>query len=163
MHKYEIHWKFHFLPLRVINGEWSLYGPLIVLQHSFSLIITQLTIAETVNDEIWLFNNILQFWGLGKVTSRKCMDPSYYISITWLAPKASLGMPDLTYLNLNYKFITFTDMTLHAQNQLHNSFSFWDIKVLIASLGMSGYTSPTHVKLHHRFVALIHMCLYAKN
>ena len=40
------------------------------------------------------------------------------------------------------------------------SFSFWDLKVLIASSGMP---NPNHVKLYHQFVALIYMYLHAKN
>ena len=51
-------------------------------------------------------------------------------------------------------------MKLHAQNQLYTSFNFWDLKVLIASLSMP---RPTHVKLHHQFVALIDMHLHPKN
>ena len=51
-------------------------------------------------------------------------------------------------------------MKLNTQNQLYTSFSFWDLKVLIASLGMP---DPTHVKLHHQFVAVIDMYLHGKN
>ena len=50
-------------------------------------------------------------------------------------------------------------MKLHAQNQLYTSFSFRDLKVLIASQGMP---DSTYVKLHHQFVALIDMYLHAK-
>ena len=50
-------------------------------------------------------------------------------------------------------------MKLHAQNQLYTSISFWDLKVLIASLGMSWDTWPTHVK----FATLIDTYLHAKN
>ena len=51
-------------------------------------------------------------------------------------------------------------MKLHAQNQLYTSIRFWDLKVLIASLGMP---DSTHVKLHHQFVALIGMYLHVRN
>ena len=50
-------------------------------------------------------------------------------------------MSDHTYLNLRDKFITLIDMKLHAQNQFYISFIFWDLKVLIVSLGM---LDPTH-------------------
>ena len=60
---------------------------------------------------------------------------------------------------LNNQFITLIDMKLYAQNQLYNSFSFWDIKSLIASLGMLDHT---HLKSHHQFVALIDMYPLAK-
>ena len=42
----------------------------------------------------------------------------------------------------------------------YNFFSFWDLKGLIAALGIPDHT---HLKLHHQFVALIHMYLYTKN
>ena len=51
-------------------------------------------------------------------------------------------------------------MKLHVQNQLYTSFSFWDLNVLIASLGMPDHA---HLKLHHQFVALIDIYLDAKN
>ena len=63
-------------------------------------------------------------------------------------------MPDHTRLNLHDQFITAIDMKLHAQNQLYISFSFRDLKVLEATLGMP---EPTHVKLYHQFLALIDM------
>ena len=70
-------------------------------------------------------------------------------------------MPDHTHLNLHEQLITEIDMKLHAQNQLYTSFSFWDLKVLISSLGMP---DPTHANLtHHQFAALIIMYLHAKN
>ena len=69
--------------------------------------------------------------------------------------KASLGIPDHTHLNLDDQFINLIDMKLHAQNQLYTFFSFWDLKVSIASWACLGMFEPTHVKLHHQFVALI--------
>ena len=57
-------------------------------------------------------------------------------------------MPDHTHLNLHDQLITVIDMKLCAQNQLCNFFTFCNLKVLIASLGMP---DPTHVKLHHEF------------
>ena len=51
-------------------------------------------------------------------------------------------------------------MKQYAQNQHYTSFSFWDLKVLIASLGMP---DPTLVKLHHQFVALRDMYLHTQN
>ena len=68
-------------------------------------------------------------------------------------------MPDRNYLNLHDQFTRLIYMKLHAQNQLYTSISFWDLKVLIASLGMSWDTWPTHVK----FAALIDTYLHAKN
>ena len=50
--------------------------------------------------------------------------------------------PDPTHLNLHNQFITFIDMRLHVQNQFCTSFSFWDLKVLIASLGMTDHAWP---------------------
>ena len=38
-------------------------------------------------------------------------------------------------------------MKLHAQNQLYTSISFWDSKVLKASLGMHGHVWPQSPKL----------------
>ena len=58
------------------------------------------------------------------------------------------------------QFITLTNMKQHAQNQLYIFFSFWDLKILIACLGMSGHT---YLKWHDQFVALIDMYPYAKN
>ena len=51
-------------------------------------------------------------------------------------------------------------MKLHEQNQLHMSFWFCDLKVLIASLEI-----PDHafLKYHHQFVALIVVYIQAKN
>ena len=51
-------------------------------------------------------------------------------------------------------------MKLHAQNQLLMSVSFWDLKVLIVSLGM-----PDHAQLksHHQCVALIDVYIQTKN
>ena len=63
-------------------------------------------------------------------------------------------MLDHTYLNLHNQFITLIDMKLHEQNELYTSFSFWDLKVLIASLGMP---ENAQLKPHHQFVALIDM------
>ena len=70
-----------------------------------------------------------------------------YISITWLAPKASLGMPEHTHLNLHDQFRTLMVMKLHTQNQRYTSFSFWDLKVLIAFLGMLGHAWPQSCKI----------------
>ena len=52
----------------------------------------------------------------------------------WLAD--SIFAFNHTHLKLHDKFVAFIDMKLHAQNQLYNSISFWDIKALKASLGM---------------------------
>ena len=49
-------------------------------------------------------------------------------------------MPDHAILNLHDQFMTLIYMKLHAQNQLYTSFSFSDLKVSIASLGMSDPT-----------------------
>ena len=46
------------------------------------------------------------------------------------------------------------------KNQLCTSFGFWDLKVLIASLGMPDHV---HLKSHYQFVALIDMYLHPKN
>ena len=46
------------------------------------------------------------------------------------------------HLKLHDQFAAFTDMKLHAQNQLHTSISFWDAKVLKASLGIPGHAWP---------------------
>ena len=46
------------------------------------------------------------------------------------------------------------------KNQLCTSFGFWDLKVLIASLGMPDHA---HLKSHYQFVALIDMYLHPKN
>ena len=51
-------------------------------------------------------------------------------------------------------------MKLHAQNQLYTFFSFWDLKVLIPSLGTPDHA---HLKSHHELVALIDLYLHAKN
>ena len=48
---------------------------------------------------------------------------------------------------LHDQFVALIDMKLHAQNQLYNSFSFWDHKVLIAFLGMPGHASPHPPKI----------------
>ena len=64
------------------------------------------------------------------------------------------------HLKLHVQFVALKDMKLHVQNQLYTSFSFWDLKVLIASLGMPDHA---HLKLHHQFVALIDIYLHAKN
>ena len=56
-------------------------------------------------------------------------------------------MPDHTHLNLLDQFIPLIDTKLHAQNQLYNFFSSWDIKVLIASLDMPGQPSPHLCKI----------------
>ena len=69
-----------------------------------------------------------------------------YTSISFW-DKASLGMPDHTYLNLHDQSITLIDTKLHVQNQLYTFFSFWDLKVLIASLGMTGHGRPHSSKI----------------
>ena len=56
----------------------------------------------------------------------------------------SLGMFDHTQQNLHDQLI---DMKLHAQNQICTSFSFWDRKVFIASLGMPGHAWPHSCKI----------------
>ena len=52
-----------------------------------------------------------------------------------------------------FAFVALIDMKLHAQNELYTSISFWDIKVLKASLGMLGHASTHPPKLtlliHH--------------
>ena len=48
---------------------------------------------------------------------------------------ASLDMYDHTHLNLHNQFITLIDMKLHAL-KLYMSLYFWDLKILIVSLGM---------------------------
>ena len=72
-------------------------------------------------------------------------------------------MPDHAYLKLHDQFITFIDMKLHAKKQLYTSISFWDIKVLKASLDMSGHPDHTHLNLHDQFITLIDMKLHAQN
>ena len=51
-------------------------------------------------------------------------------------------------------------MKFHAQNQLYNSISFYDIKILKDSLVELYMPDLTHVKLHHQFVPLIDMYLH---
>ena len=46
------------------------------------------------------------------------------------------------------------------KNQLYNSISFWDIRVLKASVGMPDHT---HLNLHHQFITFIDMTLHAQN
>ena len=53
---------------------------------------------------------------------------------------ACLGMPDHCHLTLHDPFVALIDMKLHAQYQLYTCISFWDIKVLKASLGMPDQT-----------------------
>ena len=57
------------------------------------------------------------------------------------------GMPGHTYLNLHDQVITLIDMKLYAQNRLYTSFSFWDLKALIASLGMPGHDWHHYCKM----------------
>ena len=85
-----------------------------------------------------------------------------YTSISFW-DKASLGMPDRIYLNLHDQSITLIDTKVHVQNQLYTFFSFWDLKVLIASWAWLGMADPTLLKLSHKFVALIDMYIHAKN
>ena len=54
-------------------------------------------------------------------------------------------------------------MKLHAQNQLYTSISFWDSKVLKASLGMHGHVWPQSPKLIEQFITSIDMKLHAQN
>ena len=61
--------------------------------------------------------------------------------------KTSLGMPDHAHLNLHDQFVALIDMKFHAQNQFYTSFSFWDLKGLIASLGMPGHFWPNSCKI----------------
>ena len=42
-------------------------------------------------------------------------------------------------------------MKLHAQNQPYSCFSFWDLKVLIASLGMPWHAWPHSCKIRSSF------------
>ena len=51
------------------------------------------------------------------------------------------------HLKFHDQFVTLIDMKLHAQNQYYTSFSFWDLKVLIASLDMPGYPWPCPRKI----------------
>ena len=60
----------------------------------------------------------------------------------------------------HYQFVALIDMKLHAKNQLYNSISFWDIRVLQAFVGMPDHTHP---KLHDQFITLIDMTLHAQN
>ena len=52
-----------------------------------------------------------------------------------------------THLKLHGQFVALIDMKLHAQNQLYNSISFCDIRVLKDSLGMPGHVWPHPPKL----------------
>ena len=72
-----------------------------------------------------------------------CIKSTLYLHTS----RAYLGMPDHTHLNLHNQFIPFTDMKLYVQNQLGTSFSFWVLKVLIASLGMPGHAWPHPSKI----------------
>ena len=66
-------------------------------------------------------------------------------------------MYDHTHLNLNNQFITLIDIKVHAQNQPHMSFCFWDLKVLIVSL------ADVHLKLHHQCAPLTDVYIQTKN
>ena len=46
------------------------------------------------------------------------------------------------HLKLHAQFVALIDMKFYAQNHLYTSISFWDIKVLKASLGVPGYAWP---------------------
>ena len=46
------------------------------------------------------------------------------------------------------------------KNQLYNSISFWDIRVLKASVSMPDHT---HLNLHHQFITFIDMMGHAQN
>ena len=56
-------------------------------------------------------------------------------------------MPDYAHKKLHDQFVALLDMKLHAQNQLYNSISFWDIKVLKSFLGIPGHAWPHPPKL----------------
>ena len=58
----------------------------------------------------------------------------------WLAK--SIFAFNYAHLKLHSQLAALIDVKLHAQNQLYTSISFWDIKVLKASLGMSGHSWP---------------------
>ena len=68
--------------------------------------------------------------------------------------------PDHIHLKSQYQFVALTDIYLHAQNQLNTFFAFWDLEVLIASLGVPDLV---HLESQRQFVALIDMHLHAKN
>ena len=46
------------------------------------------------------------------------------------------------HLKLHDQLVALINMKSHAQNQLSTSISFWDTKVLRASLGMPGHAWP---------------------
>ena len=76
----------------------------------------------------------------------------------WLAE--SIFVFNHVHLKLYDQFVALIDMKLHAQNQLYISISFWDIKVLKASLCKPDHT---HLNLHTQSIALIYMKLHAQN
>ena len=80
-------------------------------------------------------------------------------SATWLAE--SIFAFKHAPLKFHDQFVALVDAKLHAHNQLYKSISFWDIKVLIACLGMPGNVWP-HPP-HHQLVALITIYWHAKN
>ena len=69
-------------------------------------------------------------------------------------------MDDDMHIKLHNQVINLIDMKLYAQNQLYILFSFWDLKVLIASLGMP---DSAHLNTHNQSVAVIDMYIDAKN
>ena len=76
----------------------------------------------------------------------------------WLAK--SIFAFNHTHLKLRDQFEVLIDMKLHAQNQLYNPISFWDIEVFKSSLGMPNHI---HINLHSQFVTLINMKLHVQN
>ena len=71
-----------------------------------------------------------------------------------------LNKPDHIHLKSQHQFVALTDIYQHAQNQLYTFFTFWDLEVLIASLGVPDLV---HLESQRQFVALIDMHLHAKN
>ena len=73
----------------------------------------------------------------------------------WLAK--SIFAFNHTHLKLRDQFEVLIDMKLHAQNQLYNPVSFWDIEVFKSSLGMPDHI---HINLNSQF---IWSCMYKIN
>ena len=113
--------------------------------------------AKLIEKIDWKILLSVSKWGKWKkliatsIISHIWMGPRY-ISITWLAPKVSLGMSN--HLHLHDRFTTLIVMKLYAQNQLYNSINSWDIKVLIPSLDMPG------VPWHRSCKALSSICSF---
>ena len=79
----------------------------------------------------------------------------------WLAE--SIFAFNHSHPKLHDQFEALINMKMHAQNQLYTSISFWDIKVLKASLVMPGIPENTHLNLHNLFVTFIDMKMHAQN